>query len=103
MPADDPQLLSYVVIDEPNVEDQAHSTYATEFTSKLLKDVLPLLKIYPEGTKKNKNPKVTLPSNLSWINGDEAMQGSYSDSDELAGTDADGNTSQDSSQDASQE
>lgn len=103
VPADDPQLLSYVVIDEPNVEDQAHSTYATEFTSKLLKDVLPLLKIYPEGTKKNKNPKVTLPSNLSWINGDEAMQGSYSDSDELAGTDADGNTSQDTVQDASQE
>ncbi len=49
VPANDPELVIYVVIDEPHVADQAHSTFATEFASSLLKDVLPLLEIYPSG------------------------------------------------------
>lgn len=46
VPADDPQVAIYVIIDEPHVEDQAHSTYATEFASKLMKKVLPFLGVY---------------------------------------------------------
>ena len=46
VPADDPQVSIYVIIDEPHVEDQAHSTYATEFASKLMKKVLPFLGVY---------------------------------------------------------
>lgn len=66
VPANNPELVIYVVIDEPNVEDQAHSTYATEFASDLLEDVLPLLEIYPNGkTKTTKNKKkLTLPSTV---------------------------------------
>ena len=33
-PAEDPEVAYYVIIDEPHVKDQAHSTYATEFSSK---------------------------------------------------------------------
>ncbi len=47
VPADNPQMVIYVVIDEPNVEDQAHSTFATEFASDLMEDILPMLEIYP--------------------------------------------------------
>jgi stage V sporulation protein D (sporulation-specific penicillin-binding protein) len=43
VPANDPKVAVYVVIDQPLVEEQAHSIYATEFTSKLLKRVLPFL------------------------------------------------------------
>ena len=48
VPIDDPQVAIYVIIDEPNVEDQAHSTFATEFSSRILKKVLPFLGIYAD-------------------------------------------------------
>lgn len=48
VPAEDPQAVVYVVIDEPHVEDQAHSTYATEFASKIMKKILPFLGIYAD-------------------------------------------------------
>lgn len=48
VPAEKPQAVVYVIIDEPNVEDQAHSTYATEFASKIMKRILPFLGIYSE-------------------------------------------------------
>lgn len=45
-PAEDPEVAYYVIIDEPHVKDQAHSTYATEFSSKVMKRVLPFLGQY---------------------------------------------------------
>ncbi len=35
-PAEDPEVAYYVIIDEPHVKDQAHSTYATEFSLKVM-------------------------------------------------------------------
>lgn len=46
VPADDPEVAIYVIVDEPNVSDQAHSTFATEFAAKLMKKVLPFLGQY---------------------------------------------------------
>lgn len=54
VPAQDPQAVIYVIIDEPNVEDQAHSTYATEFASKIMKRILPFLGIYSEAAPDSK-------------------------------------------------
>jgi stage V sporulation protein D (sporulation-specific penicillin-binding protein) len=49
-PAINPEIVIYVVIDEPqNVEKQADSSIATKFASKILKEILPALGIYPEG------------------------------------------------------
>ncbi|MBO6108283.1 MAG: peptidoglycan glycosyltransferase [Eubacterium sp.] len=48
VPMNDPELAIYVIIDEPNVDDQAHSTYATTFASRILKKVLPFLGIYAD-------------------------------------------------------
>ena len=48
VPAENPEAVVYVIIDEPNVEDQAHSTYATEFASKIMKKILPFLGIYAD-------------------------------------------------------
>lgn len=50
-PTDNPQIAIYVLIDQPAVDDQAHSTYATQFASKILKKVLPFLGVY--GDKKS--------------------------------------------------
>ena len=82
VPANNPQLVVYVVIDEPNVEDQAHSTYATEFASSLMKDILPMLEIYPTGKKSDitKASKLKLPSTTKSNLGQEVPDGSYSDS-----------------------
>ncbi len=46
VPAENPDVAFYVVIDEPHVKDQAHSTYATEFSSRIMKRVLPFLGQY---------------------------------------------------------
>lgn len=44
-PADDPQIVIYCVIDEPNVADQPHATYATGIVKNILTEVLPYLHI----------------------------------------------------------
>lgn len=47
-PVDDPQVLVYVVVDVPHVEDQPHSTYASVIFQKIMSDILPYLNIFPE-------------------------------------------------------
>lgn len=81
VPANAPRLVVYVVIDEPNVADQAHSTYATEFASSLMKDILPLLEIYPSGKKSGvtKASKLTLPSTARKNLRQEVPEGGYAD------------------------
>ncbi len=82
----DPDAVIYVVIDEPNVEDQAHSTYATEFASDVMKDVFPMLGLYPDSkvakSKKNKNSaaKIKLPSTKDG-NLIEAPKGGFANGD----------------------
>lgn len=46
-PADKPEVLVYVVIDEPQVEDQAHSSIASAVFSKIMGDILPYLNVFP--------------------------------------------------------
>ena len=48
-PTDDPKVLVYVVIDEPHVEDQAHSTFASKVFSQVMGDILPYLNVFPTG------------------------------------------------------
>lgn len=76
-PVDDPEVVIYVVIDQPHVEDQAHSTYATEFSSDVMKDILPLLGIYKKNSGKN-NTKITLPSTKNGNLSREVPEGGYS-------------------------
>ena len=45
-PVEAPQIVIYVLIDRPQVEDQAHSTYATEFAHDIMKETFPFLGIY---------------------------------------------------------
>ncbi len=50
VPAINPEVVIYVMIDEPqNVEKQADSSIATKFASKILKEILPALGIFPDG------------------------------------------------------
>lgn len=48
VPTDNPQVVIYVVIDQPqNVERQADSSLATKTAGAILTEILPLLEIYP--------------------------------------------------------
>ncbi len=50
VPAINPDIVIYVMIDEPqNVVKQADSSIATTFASRIMKELLPALGIYPEG------------------------------------------------------
>jgi stage V sporulation protein D (sporulation-specific penicillin-binding protein) len=49
-PAINPEIVIYVMIDEPqNVVKQADSSIATTFASRIMKELLPALGIFPEG------------------------------------------------------
>lgn len=75
-PIDKPEVMIYVVVDEPDVEDQAHSTFATEFSSKVMKEVLPLLGVYQSDKvakeDKTKATQIKIPSTK------EVPEGGYS-------------------------
>ena len=45
-PADDPKLVIYTVIDEPNVPQQASARYATLLTHDILTEVLPYMHVF---------------------------------------------------------
>ncbi len=45
-PADNPEVLIYVVVDEPNVEKQSNSTYASNLAKDILEEILPYLNVY---------------------------------------------------------
>ncbi len=47
-PADDPQVLCYVVVDEPHTDDQAHSSYASNIFKNIVQDILPYMNIFSD-------------------------------------------------------
>lgn len=47
-PVDDPQVVIYVVIDEPNIEEQANSAYPQYVAQGILSELLPYLNIAPD-------------------------------------------------------
>ena len=60
-PYDNPQLVIYCVVNEPNVADQSHSYFAQNIVREILEEVLPYMNIYPdeELTGKNEGLDVT--------------------------------------------
>lgn len=44
-PQEHPEVLVYVIVDEPNVEDQAHSSYALGIAHNILQQILPYMNI----------------------------------------------------------
>ena len=63
-PAEDPQLLCYVVIDQPDLvrQEQAHSSFASEIFSNIMGEILPMVGSYPEGVDGSEyRPEIALP------------------------------------------
>lgn len=58
VPADNPKVAIYVVVNEANSEDQAHSYYAQSIAREILKEALPYLNIYPDEKKTGVNKDI---------------------------------------------
>lgn len=59
-PVDDPAVVIYVVVDEPNVEDQASSTYAQYIAQGILSELLPYLNVRPDESEDGTIPETEL-------------------------------------------
>ena len=59
-PVDDPQVLMYVVVDEPNAEDQAESKYPQYIAQGILSELLPYLNVAPDESEDGSIPKTEL-------------------------------------------
>lgn len=71
-PAENPQIVVYCIIDEPNVDDQPHSTFAQNIAREILEEILPYLNIYPD--------EPTTGLHLGWdIKGEDTGAGSMTD------------------------
>ena len=46
-PAENPEVVLYVVVDEPNAEKQSSSSFAMEIWKNIMEEALPYLNIYP--------------------------------------------------------
>lgn len=66
-PYDNPQLLIYCIVDEPNVPDQAHSYFAQNIIREILEEILPYMNIYPDEEKTGINEGLTVTGvNAQW-------------------------------------
>ncbi len=54
-PYENPELVIYCIVDEPNSPDQAHSYYAQNIVREILEEVLPYMNIYPDEELTGKN------------------------------------------------
>ncbi|MFU0826647.1 MAG: hypothetical protein ACFWTJ_03780 [Lachnoclostridium sp.] len=61
VPADNPEMVIFVVIDEPQNVAVQSSSVATELAGKILKDVLPFLEIYPSESSKDLDMNAVTP------------------------------------------
>ena len=64
-PVEEPQVVIYVVIDEPNVEDQASCVYAQYVAQAILSEMLPYMNIQPDESTDGTIPETELWENFS--------------------------------------
>ena len=74
VPADDPQVMIYVVVDEPDVENQDQSIYASSLEQKIMTAILPYLNIYPTRDVAGTTPEET-PQGETTVPGEDNSDG----------------------------
>lgn len=98
-PLDDPQVVVYAVVDEPNADYQADSKFAQYLSKQIMREILPYLNIFPDEEETGEaNEEMVYFENLmeqkSAENAEKIAQG-YSVEDQIrnaggTGTDGDG-------------
>ena len=73
-PADEPQVLIYVVIDEPNIANQDDSRFPQWIANNVLTEILPYLNIFPDEALTEPDPTLFDPSYADERNGAEGEE-----------------------------
>ena len=89
-PVDEPQVVIYVLIDRPQVEDQAHSTYATEFAHDIMKETFPFLGIYNNNPNSGEAPDDSGSDDADDNNGSDGNGSDGKPNDDGSGDGSDG-------------
>lgn len=99
-PLDDPQMVIYVVIDEPNMGSQENSKAPAELAGQIMEEILPYMNLYPDEGKEQEED-----TSAEAGNGDtsEATAGNGNTSgNTTTETEGNGNTDADDSQEDSE-
>ena len=99
VPAENPQIVIYCVIDAPNVEDQAHSSYAQNVMREILEEALPYLNIYPDEELTGINADLNIIGGTDGTDEDGAAQTTADGTDTDAADDADTDVADDADTD----
>lgn len=59
VPADNPEVLIYVVVDEPNVENQENSEYPKKLAKNILTEILPYMNVFMDEARTGSDDGVT--------------------------------------------
>ena len=89
-PQENPQLVIYVIIDEPNVKEQAHSNYAQSVVKEILEEILPYMNMYPDEEKKQTDEDGTQEGEEPQGEGETGQEGEASQEEGGAGQEGDG-------------
>lgn len=73
-PYENPELVIYCTVDEPNSPDQAHSYYAQNIVREVLEEVLPYLNIYPDEELTGANADLDITGTDAFFYGDRDGQ-----------------------------
>lgn len=97
-PVDDPQIVVYIVIDEPNIPKQSDAAQATMMSKKIYEEVLPYLGIFPSvqpqepETKENGEPQTGEPESTGNTGNTGEPQGTEPEAGNEEETTAEGET-----------
>ena len=86
VPYEDPKVLIYVVVDEPNAAEQANNKYPQWLARDILEEILPYMGIFPDEERNDSNPYLRF--DYDDPNGDQekAAEGSEPTSDAVSDT-----------------
>jgi len=69
-PVENPELVIYCIVDEPNTEDQPHSYYAQNIVREILEEILPYMNIYPDEELKGTNAGLDITGTDAYFTGE---------------------------------
>lgn len=73
-PVENPELVIYCIVDEPNTADQPHSYYAQNIVREILEEILPYMNIYPDEELTGINKDLDITGTDVYFNGERDGQ-----------------------------
>ncbi len=83
-PYENPELVIYCIVDEPNTADQPHSYYAQNIVREILEEIYPYMNIYPDEELTGANANLDVTGTDPYFMGER--DGQYLTSGDNAGT-----------------